>query len=77
MIENEFGEFFPPTLDKDGNSYNSQFTLRDYFAAKAMQGLMIPYWETTDKYESAEAMLKCQVDTAYEYADAMLERRKS
>lgn len=49
--------------------------LRDHFAGLAMQGLMISYWETFDCYEDAHALIKCQVETAYEYADAMLKQR--
>lgn len=72
MIENEFGEFFPPTLDESGNSYNSQFTIRDYFAAKAMQGELASQangseWIDIDKLAKY----------SYDIADAMLQARKS
>lgn len=42
-------------------------TLRDYFAAKAMQGL----FAAAENYQTKEL-----VDYAYEVADAMLEARK-
>ena len=49
--------------------------LRDHFAGLAMQGLMTAYWDTFDCYENSQALVKCQVETAYEYADAMLKQR--
>lgn len=51
-------------------------SLRDHFAGLAMQGLMTAYWETFDCYENSQALVKCQVETAYEYADAMLKQRR-
>lgn len=56
--------------------YDQGMSLRDYFAAKAMQGLMAVYWDMVEEYESPQALLKCQVETAYEYADAMLAERE-
>lgn len=57
------------TVDDRGMS------LRDYFAAKAMQSLTVVYWEEVDKYESAAELIKCQSEAAYEIADAMLKAR--
>lgn len=51
-------------------------TIRDQFAIAAMQSLTSIYWDTADKYESGKALIKCQAETAYEMADAMLEARK-
>jgi len=73
MIENEFGEFFPPTIDRDGNSYNSQFTLRDYFAAKALQAEL----SAQSKENGFCVNFDDFSDRAYKIADSMLERRKS
>lgn len=50
-------------------------TLRDYFAAKAMQGLQSVYWDTVDKYETAEDVLGCMAKSSYEIADAMIAER--
>ena len=50
-------------------------SIRDHFAGLAMQGLMTAYWETFDSYENSHELVKCQVETAYEYADAMLKQR--
>lgn len=43
-------------------------TLRDYFAAKAMQGLIEHGWNTMNDEEHAK--------TAYQIADAMLKARE-
>ena len=43
-------------------------TLRDYFAAAALQGML----SNSKNYDSFDGYS----DAAYEYADAMLERRK-
>lgn len=73
------GPAFPVPLNP-GESYQGHamcdgMTIRDYFAAKAMQGLMQIYWDTDSEYGSAAELIKCQTTAAYEYADAMLEAR--
>lgn len=40
-----------------------------------MQSLTSVYWTVDDQYESGKALIKCQAETAYEMADAMLEAR--
>lgn len=77
MTNTTGGSAFPvlPTRDTDWNGVDAGMTLRDYFAAKAMASLMQVYWGTQDEYSSAQEMLQCQVETAYEYADAMLKQR--
>lgn len=72
--ENNGGPAFPPVHDP--KKHPSGMMLRDYFAAKAMQGLMGVYWDVSAKYKNGSDLVKCQVETAYEYADAMLEARK-
>jgi hypothetical protein len=54
-----------PLLYEDGG-FQSGMTLRDYFAAKAMQSLITVQFQTKQA-QSAE--------TAYEWADAMLKAR--
>ena len=72
---NEYGEdsggpAFPnlPNYSKQGEIHDGSYgmTLRDYFAAKAMQGLL------TAKHEATWEQL---AEAAYKQADAMLEGR--
>ncbi len=57
---------FPYSGVGDELNYSKGMTLRDYFAGKAMEGLIAD--NSTDAQEIAQA--------AYIIADAMLERRK-
>lgn len=66
-IEDNGGPAFPTNESNYQRDYSDPgMSLRDYFAAKAMQGIC-----ATDTY-TAEKTAK----TAYEQADAMLEARK-
>jgi len=63
--------------DESGTMINIGMTLRDYFAAKALQGICAnpddghdPEIETYDEY------IKDVVKDSYEIADAMLKARK-
>ena len=59
---------FPIVIDLgDGVKYQTGMTLRDYFAAKAMQALL--------GYE--ESTLQNDAEVAYKMADAMLKARES
>jgi hypothetical protein len=59
------------------NKYNGGMTLRDYFAAKAMQGMFANPDDGHDANEqSYEEYLKEISCCAYLMADAMLEARK-
>ena len=52
-------------------------TLRDQFAMSALQGILSsPVMGDSDLHESAEIWLKDITESAYEFADAMLEARK-
>ena len=53
-------------MEKTGG-YAKDMTLRDYFAAKALQGLIEHGWNTMNDEEHAK--------TAYQIADAMLNAR--
>jgi hypothetical protein len=68
------GPAFPrPASDSHAHGMHKPFdgmTLRDYFAAKAMQA-MIVVWEKEDSGTNYD----CAVD-AYLYADRMLKARK-
>ena len=65
---NTGGPAFPPS----NPGYAQGMTLRDYFAAKAMQSLII----NSDERSAFEADLWVG-DRAYEIADAMLRARQS
>ncbi|AKE12980.1 hypothetical protein XJ20_04455 [Serratia liquefaciens] len=62
-------------FDSKRRELASDATIRDFFAVAAMQSLTGVYWEEVDKYESAAELIKCQSETAYEMADAMLKAR--
>ncbi|NUT87144.1 hypothetical protein HNO91_11970 [Pseudomonas corrugata] len=71
--QNNGGPAFPVTPDNDvrmNQSGGTGMTLRDYFAAKVMQGFVTsaPWEEAFDHLDSAK--------TAYEIADAMLAARE-
>ena len=61
------GPAFPPHWDP--KTHPSGMSLRDYFAAKAMQGLMA----SPECPESMEVAAKC----SYNLADAMLKAREA
>jgi len=58
-----------PSWSETGANFTYGMTLRDYFAAKAMQGLLASE-ENGNLSHTATAQL------AYEQADAMMEARK-
>jgi hypothetical protein len=64
------GSAFPLHLYGD---YGKGMTLRDYFAAATLQGLLAKYGNAVEE-ESYETIV--QASTCYEYADAMIEARK-
>jgi hypothetical protein len=66
------GPAFPDgSTNEWGNAYNGGMTLRDYFAAKAMQGLLAGITPTTVWSHDEVA------ETAYKVADAMLKAREA
>ena len=67
--KNDGGPAFPPMHDPD--THASGMTLRDYFAAKAMQGMY-----AADS-SSSVIPLESKVRQAYAAADAMLAERES
>jgi hypothetical protein len=67
---NTGGPAFPsPALQ----TFKEGMTLRDYFAAKAMQGLMGRAWGDMD----ADKLFRTWANSAYKMADAMLKARHS
>ena len=68
MSKNTGGPAFPFVCDADFD-YGTGMTLRDYFAAKAMQGLVVDGVGSLMDEELA--------DWAYRLADAMLKAREA
>jgi hypothetical protein len=66
---NTGGPAFPTPRYERGDMYSLGMTLRDYFAAKAMQGLL------AGKLQSVE--LKVIAGDCYSMADAMLKAREA
>jgi hypothetical protein len=74
---NTGGPAFPHLRRHVGNNTYEQLaeggmTLRDYFAAKAMQGLMGRAWGVMD----ADELFRTWANSAYTIADAMLKARE-
>jgi hypothetical protein len=70
---NTGGPAFPvPGLNR--GEYNNGMTLRDYFAAKAMQALI---QRDGDDTAYGNDMVQGRPVLAYEYADAMLKAREA
>jgi len=55
-------------IHQDGRKNPTGMTLRDYFAAKAMQGILASWVKETCMYEEVSAI-------SYEMADEMLKAR--
>jgi hypothetical protein len=59
---------------------NTGMTLRDYFAAKAMQGLMAGRWKADMHgipYDAYRADADEWAKSAYHFADAMMKAREA
>jgi hypothetical protein len=70
MSKDTGGPAFP---SPQNHTSKEGMTLRDYFAAKAMQGLMGRVWGN----QSAEELFPIWAKSAYAVADAMLKARKT
>jgi hypothetical protein len=79
---NTGGPAFPGTQYANGvqpTGFSQGMTLRDYFAAKAMQSLILTkhYQDiATDQPAMFVEMLTTLADESYDYADAMLRARE-
>ena len=65
-------------IDQHGKKNPEGMTLRDYFAAKAMQGLMAGRWKADMHgipYDAYRADADEWAKSAYHFADAMLKAR--
>ena len=68
------GPAFPVKDDRD---HFNGMTLRDYFAAKALEGLISKMaFELHADHEKAKEVHHCLAQSAYSYADAMLAERE-
>ena len=78
-IREQGGTAFPTSVSADsGGGLNHGapgMTLRDYFAAKAMQGLLADSADRPDEDESIDDFIEDTATSAYMYADAMLAAR--
>ncbi|WP_047274367.1 MULTISPECIES: hypothetical protein [Pseudomonas] len=71
-----------PAFPSDSNEFGSVLgmSLRDYFAAKALQGYLANAWqaETLDSLgESAAQQMETVAEISYAMADAMLANRSA
>ena len=72
MNTNTGGPAFPTPAH---NLQNDGMTLRDYFAAKAMQGLMVRNW--SNHKGTDEELIGVWARSSYTVADAMLKAREA
>ena len=71
---NDGGSAFPRAVfAKDAAAITGGMTLRDYFAAKAMQGLLA---SDAEHGHAEEQIFQVIADVAYQMADAMLAERE-
>lgn len=50
---------------------------RDYIALEFAKALIPVYWDTVSEYESAQELVKCLMETAYEHADVFITQMTS
>ncbi len=65
---------FPYSGEGDELNYSKGMTLRDYFAAKAMQGILAS--NTEHEHEDAH-IFNAIAEASYKQADAMLKARQA
>ena len=74
--ESAFPSTFKSLSPEEGQVHRWGMTLRDYFAAKAMQGLIsCPDWREGAGEDVGMDASDCTAYTAYMMADAMLKAR--
>lgn len=76
MTKDGSGPAFPQQFKGTTEPSLSGMTLRDYFAAKAMQGLLASGWCTDARELTPGHGERTVADDAYVMADAMLGARK-
>lgn len=50
------------------------FSKREELSARFAAELIHVYFDTADKYESSEAMIKCWAESSVEFADALIKQ---
>jgi len=60
-----------------GGAASNGLTVRDYFAAKVIQGMITQkdWFSNGSEWDSVDAMTKAYADEAYKFADAMMKER--
>ena len=78
MSDKETGGPAFPHVDSGCGRFEAGMTLRDYFATKAMQGLMPMSQEDLEQYvpEHKGTTFQLIATISYDMADAMMEARK-
>ena len=74
-MNKEIGRPAFPVPGLDRNLYNNGMTLRDYFAAKAMQSMLADD-AYSDRTETAVEWIATVAKASYEMADSMIKARK-
>lgn len=74
-MKNYGGQVFPSHANPDDPWTEHGMTLRDYFAAKAMEQMMAYQIETPAQREKMKEYVLAAAATAYGMADAMLAER--
>ena len=64
-------------LNNTGGAARDGLTVRDYFAAKVIQGMITQkdWFSNGSEWDSVDAMTKAYADEAYKFADAMMKER--
>jgi hypothetical protein len=80
MSDKTGGPAFPRPLSLNVNGIaawdQEGMSLRDYFAAAALQGIIAAN-DRTAKFDNPKEILTCYSKTAYAFADAMLAEREN
>jgi len=69
---------FPISKDNGHSENQDGMDLRDYFAAKALYGMVSndAWFGKDESWDSVDSMTKEYADEAYKFADAMMKARK-
>lgn len=76
---NTGGPAFPQvSTDQNGDLYQPGLSMRDYFAAKAMQSLILDsFYQSEGKIKGWDEFADSLADEAYEIANAMIQAREA